>query len=151
MENNKPNTNQQIAILSQYTKDLSFESPNVPQSFMNKNNEAPKIEISLNVSAKTIDKENDTYEVTIEIVTNAKQKDDTLFVVELAYSGLFSIKNFNDEQKELILLIHCPTLLFPFARRIVSDATRDGGFQPLLIDPVDFNALYQNKKKEKAN
>jgi preprotein translocase subunit SecB len=147
--NKKADTNQQmIAINAQYVKDLSFESPNSPGSLVPKSS-PPKIDISLNLEAKEIHEDN--YEVAIQITTKALVEDQTIFVLELSYAGLFTVKNFTDEQKELVLLIHCPTIIFPFARRIVADVTRDGGFQPLLIDPVDFNQLYRQRKASEQN
>ena len=136
-----------IVINGQYVKDLSFENPNAPASLVPKST-PPKIEISLNLEAKEVQQE--TYEVVIQIIAKGLHEETSIFVLELAYAGLFTIKNFNDEQKELVLLIHCPTLLFPFARRIIADSTRDGGLQPLLIDPVDFNMLYRQRKEQEA-
>lgn len=149
VKNEEINPQQAITVNGQYVKDLSFESPNTPSSLLPKET-PPKIEISLNLEAKEVSADN--YEVTIQITTKASHNDSSIFVLELSYAGLFTVKNFTDEQKELVLLIHCPTIIFPFARRIVADCTRDGGFQPLLIDPVDFNALYrQRKEQEDAN
>ena len=150
--NNNTNNDQDapqpsIVINGQYVKDLSFESPNGPMSLTGKTT-PPKIDISINLEAKGAGE--DLYEVTIQSVVKANQDDKSIFILELSYSGLFTITNFNDEQKELILLIHCPTILFPFVRRIISDVTRDGGFQPLMVDPVDFNALYRQRKEEEA-
>ena len=146
MSKQENNSQQMITINGQYVKDLSFESPNAPASLIPKDT-PPKIEISLNLEATEVQKDN--YEVRVEVVAQAKHEDTDIFVLELSYAGLFTIKNFSDEQKELVLLIHCPTLLFPYARRIISDVTRDGGFQPLLVDPVDFNQLYQKRKEAK--
>lgn len=143
----------QVIINAQYVKDLSFESPDAPFSFA-KVKEAPKIDLSLDVQVKNIEKDN--YEVTIAITAKAimdKEKE-TLFICELQYSGLFTIIDCeNEEQKEQILLIYCPNLIFPFARRIIADASRDAGFQPLMINPVDFAALYLQHKqnKDKSN
>lgn len=134
-----------VAINAQYIKDLSFENPNAPAS-LTPQKEAPQIEVALNLEAKAL--QGDVHEVTLHITTNAKSGDNSLFVVELAYSGLFTLSNIPADQKELILLIHCPTILFPFARRILADATRDGGFQPLMLEPIDFASLYQQRKVE---
>ena len=134
-----------VAINTQYVKDLSFENPNAPMSFAQQKT-APKIEVALNLEAKAL--QEDTYEVTLEINATAKVEDSTLFIVELSYSGLFTINNVDAAQKETVLLIHCPTILFPFARRVLADTTRDGGFQPLMLDPIDFAALYQQRKEQ---
>ena len=141
----------QVLINAQYVKDLSFESPDAPFSFT-KVKEAPKIDLNLDVQVKNIEKDN--YEVTIAITAKAIMEKDkeTLFICELQYSGLFTVADCEtEEQKEQILLIYCPNLIFPFARRIIADASRDGGFQPLMINPVDFAALYMQHKSEKTN
>lgn len=146
MENT--NDNQQIiSINGQYIKDLSFESPNSPASLIPKAT-PPKIDISLNLEVNELEK--DIYEVSIEITVKANQEETTMFILEIAYCGVFTVKNFDAEQKDMVLLIHCPTILFPYARRVISDITRDGGFQPLMIDPIDFSALYR-QKKDNAN
>lgn len=136
-----------VAINAQYVKDLSFENPGAPATLVAQK-EAPKIEIALNLEAKAI--QADTHEVTLQITATAKASETTLFVVELSYAGLFTLANIPQDQKEMILLIHCPTILFPFARRVLSDATRDGGFQPLMLEPIDFAGLYQQRKAQEA-
>jgi preprotein translocase subunit SecB len=138
------NQSPSVGINGQYIKDLSFENPKSPESFTKSS--TPQIEVSLNLEAAAM--ANDTYEVTLKISTTAKVEESVLFVAELAYAGLFTLTNIPEDQKELILLIHCPSLLFPFARRIISDVTRDGGFQPLLLDPIDFAGLYQQRKAQ---
>lgn len=138
-----------VAINAQYVKDLSFESPGAPLS-LTKIKTAPKIDLSLDVKVNNI-KEGD-YEVALVVVAKALLEEETLFVAEIEYGGLFTISNIeNDQQKEQILLIYCPSLLFPFVRRIISDTTRDGGFQPLMINPVDFGALYLNQKNKPSS
>lgn len=144
---NNANAAPSVAINAQYVKDLSFENPNAPVS-LTPQKEAPQIEVALNLEAKALP--SNVYEITLQITANAKSVDSPLFIVELAYSGLFTLNNIPEDQKELILLIHCPTILFPFARRILADATRDGGFQPLMLEPIDFAALYQQRKAEAA-
>lgn len=137
-----------VAINGQYIKDLSFENPNAPLSLMPQK-EAPKIEINLNLEAKALPE--NVYEVTLQMTAKANAEGTSLFVVELSYSGLFTLLNIPDDQREFVLLIHCPTILFPFARRIIADVTRDGGFQPLMLDPIDFATLYQQRKASEAN
>lgn len=132
-----------VAINGQYVKDLSFENPNAPMS-LTQQKSAPKIEVNLNLEAKAMPE--NVFEVTLQITAKATSDESNLFVVELAYAGLFTLTNIPEDQKELVLLIHCPSILFPFARRVLSDATRDGGFQPLMLDPIDFAALYQQRK-----
>lgn len=137
------NTATQITLNAQYVKDLSFENPNAPMSLMQTN---PKMELSLNVGANNI--EQDAYEVVMYINAKAIKDDKTLFIVDLTYSGIFTLTNIDENQLEQILLIYCPNILFPYARRIVSDVTRDGGFQPLMIDPIDFASLYDKRNQQ---
>lgn len=136
-----------VAINVQYVKDLSFENPGAPATLVAPK-EPPQIEIALNLEAKAM--KEDTHEVTLQITATAKSGETSLFVAELSYAGLFTLKNVDAAQKEMILLIHCPTILFPFARRVLADATRDGGFQPLMIEPVDFAGLYEQRKAQGA-
>ena len=132
----------QLRIIAQYVKDLSFENPHAPAS-LGANQETPKIDASVDVQAK---RESDTdFEVTIKISVTAKRADRTAFIIELLYAGLFRLQNIADNKKQPIVLIECPRQLFPFARRVVADAIRDGGFPPLLLDPIDFAALYQKQ------
>jgi preprotein translocase subunit SecB len=134
---------QSVAMNGQYVKDLSFENPNAPMS-LTQQKSAPKIEIALNLEAQAMPE--NVYEIVIKITATATAEDSNLFVMELSYAGLFTLNNIPEDQKELVLLIHCPSLLFPFARRIIADTTRDGGFQPLMLDPIDFASLYQQRK-----
>ncbi len=135
-----------VAINAQYVKDLSFENPNAPVS-LTQQKDTPQIEVALDLEATAI--QDDVYEITLKINASAKAGESPLFIAELSYSGIFTLTGIDQEQKEMILLIHCPTILFPFARRVLSDVTRDGGFQPLMLDPIDFAALYQQRKVEK--
>ena len=132
----------QIGLLAQYVKDLSFENPNSPATLQSE--ERPQIDVTINVNARRVGDEG--YEVELKISITAKQADKNAFIVELVYAGLFGIRNMTDENLEPFLLIECPRLIFPFARRIVADATRDGGFPPLMLDPVDFGYLYQQQR-----
>lgn len=143
-ENNAP----RISVESQYVKDLSFENPNAPASLSGSAN--PNVEMALDLHVARMDKEKDIFEVCLNIQASAKNEDDTLFVVELKYAGIFSIMNVGDDERKFILGVHCPALLFPYARKIISDATQSGGFQPLMVDPIDFGALYVSKMQEEA-
>jgi len=141
-----------IAVNAQYVKDLSFESPKAPMSLVGERPN-PEINISVDVGAKKLGE--DLFEVSLKITANAennkeeeKENAGTLFIGEVTYAGLFTIKNMPEEQLEPALLIYCPTLLFPFIRRILADVTRDGGFPPLMLDPVDFSGLYAQKQKQ---
>ncbi len=133
-----------VAIRGQYIKDLSFENPKAPDIFAQLK-EVPNIDLALNVNVRNSE---DHFEVELDIEAKAKIQEDDVFVVSLKYAGIFQLMDIADEQKDGILLIYCPSLIFPFARRIVADITRDGGFQPLMLDPIDFAALYEQKRKE---
>lgn len=135
----------QIMVMAQYIKDLSFENPRAPQHFA-PGQDAPQVSINVNVSAAALAE--DQYEVTLSMEATAMQETDTVFVIELVYSGVFGLGSVDENQRQMMLLIECPRLLFPFARNIVADVTRDGGFPPLLIQPIDFVALYQRQQAE---
>jgi preprotein translocase subunit SecB len=134
-----------LSIITQYVKDLSFENPNAPKS-LNPENGTPEIELGVNVQARAGD--NELYDVEIRISAKATHGEETAFVAELVYGGLFQLKNFPPEALEMMCMIECPRLLFPFARRVIADATRDGGFSPLMLDPIDFKTLFQNHKAQ---
>ncbi|MBA4781681.1 MAG: protein-export chaperone SecB [Rhizobiales bacterium] len=134
-----------LNTLAQYVKDFSFENPRAPASLQNRQ-EQPQIAISVNVNATSLS--NDEFEVGLQIEANAKAANEILFNVELLYAGIFRITGIARENVHPVLLIECPRLLFPFARQIVSDATRDGGFPPLMIDPIDFAGLYRQRLAE---
>lgn len=131
----------QLRALSQFVKDLSFENPGNPMA-----QGQPNIDIGIDVQATPHRQGNGVYEVSLKLRAVAQIQDTTLFVLELDYGGLFQIDGMNEAEAEPALLIECPRLLFPFARRLIADITREGGFPPLLIDPVDFSALYRNQK-----
>jgi preprotein translocase subunit SecB len=134
-----PNT-PSVGVLAQYTKDLSFENPNAPQKALAQH---PDIGIEINVNAKPLSESDIEVELTIEV--RAKDQDKLLFAVDLAYAGVFRILNFEAETKQQIIMIECPRILFPFARQIIADVTRNGGFPPLLMDPIDFVGLYRQR------
>lgn len=134
-----------LNIMAQYVKDLSFESPNAPSSLRSQT-KPPDININVNVNANPL---SDTeFDVVLTLSAQAGTGKDTLFNVELVYGGVFNISGFPQEHVLPILFIECPRLLFPFARQIVAEATRNGGFPPLLIDPIDFATMFQNKMAE---
>lgn len=138
-------TGPQLRVLTQYIKDLSFENPNAPRT-VGPLPEQPQIAVRVDVSAQRLGETE--FEVTISLNAEAKIQDELMFLIELDYCGLFRLVNVPEDQFEPVLLIECPRMLFPFARRIIADATRDGGFPPLLIDPVDFVGLYQQRRPE---
>lgn len=132
-----------IKVLSQYIKDLSFEVPNAPSIFLEKH-EKPNINLTIDIDAKKINQ--DISEVTLKINAKATADEKVVFICEAAYSALFAISDIKDEEIEQILLIYCPNILFPFVRRIISNAVSDGGFLPLMIEPIDFFDLYNKRK-----
>lgn len=135
-----------IQVLGQYIKDLSFENPNAPQS-LRPSDGAPKLDLNVNVSARQLQPD---IEVELRLEAKAARGEDTLFIVELAYAGLFQIRNVQQEHIQPLIWIECPRLLFPFARQIVADATQQGGFPPLMIHPVDFAALHRQRMERNA-
>ena len=134
----------QLSVLAQYIKDFSFENPNAPQSLMG--GQQPQINIQINVSANPM---SDTdIEVVLKLEGKAQHNENMLFGFELEFAGVFRIQNVPQESLTAAVLIECPRLLFPFAREIVATAVRNGGFPPLLLDPVDFVALYRQKMEQ---
>ena len=138
----------QLNVLAQYTKDLSFENPNAPGS-LQQQGQPPQINIQINVSANNL---SDTeFEVTLSVEGKAENAGKVMFSFELAYAGVFRIVNVPKENLHPLVMIECPRLLFPFAREIIATAVRDGGFPPLMLDPVDFVGLYrQNMERQMA-
>ena len=136
-----------LNVMAQYVKDLSFENPRAPMSLQPQEN-GPAINININVNANPL-AETD-FEVELKLSAQAGEGDNLLFNVELVYAGVFRIQNVPKEAIHPAVLIECPRLLFPFARAIIADATRNGGFPPLMMDPVDFAALYQQRMAEQA-
>lgn len=135
-----PNAGPSLNVLGQYVKDLSFENPNAPAS-LSPQQVQPQISINVNVGAQPL---SDTdFEVELKLEARAASGETVIFAVELSYGGLFRVQNVPQEHLHPFVLIECPRLLFPFARQILADATRNGGFPPLLLDPIDFVALYQ--------
>jgi preprotein translocase subunit SecB len=131
-----------LAINTQYVKDLSFENPNAPQSLAPQAAQ-PNIEVNVNVQARGLGP--NIYEVVLSITCTAKHEQTTAFIVEVAYAGVFTLTGVPSEHVHPLLLIECPRLLFPFARALVANATRDGGFLPLMIQPIDFLDLYRRQ------
>ena len=132
-------------LLSQYVKDLSVENPRAPESFQW--TEQPELDVQFNIGARTINAE--VHEIELKISATAKTSLGTVYVVELAYCALIGLRNIPDDQAHAFLYAEGPRILFPFARRVVADATRDAGFAPLLLDPIDFQGLYlQNLQRQ---
>lgn len=138
----------QLSVLTQYVKDLSFESPGAPLS-LRPREKAPAININVNVNANPLSETD--YDVNLTLTAIAKDGDDVLFNVELIYGGVFRISGFPQEHVMPLLFVECPRLIFPFARQIVAECTRNGGFPPLMIDPIDFSKMFQQRiAEEKA-
>jgi preprotein translocase subunit SecB len=130
-----------VGLISQYVKDFSFENPNAPAVYQWQGQ--PQIDVQFNIGANTVG--DDVHEVILKIDVRATSADKVAFQVELEYAGLFGIRNVPDEQLQPFLLAEGPRLIFPFARRILADAVRDGGFPPLMLEPIDFGALYMQQ------
>lgn len=136
-----------MSVTAQYLKDLSFENPRAPASFQD-NGVQPNFEVDVNVNARGLGQT--MFEVELSVSARAKRGSDVAFVVETTYAGAFDIRNVPADQIEPIILIECPRLLFPFMRQIVADATRNGNFPPLMLEPIDFFAIYQRNKAQQA-
>ena len=143
---NGADTAPQIALISQYVKDLSFENPNAPTTYQWQ--DQPQIDVQFNIGADRVGDE--VIEVALKIDVKAVAPQGTAFAVELLYAGLFGMRNVPEDQIQPFMLAEAPRLLFPFARRVLSDAVRDGGFPPLLLDPIDFGSLYMQQAEAMA-
>ena len=135
---------QPLVILGQYIKDLSFEAPGTPQVFQLLQQRMPEVGIQVEVRAEKIEQ---SFEVSLQINAEAKVENTPVYIVELVYSGLVNL-NVPQEHVGPALLIECPRLLFPFVRAIVADVTREAGFAPLMLAPMDFVALYQQRMQQ---
>jgi preprotein translocase subunit SecB len=137
----------QVKVMGQYIKDLSFENPNIDK-LIKEPGDNPNLQLSINVTAHAVD--SDVYESAIDFNAQATNKLGTVYEIEVIYAGLFKVQNIPQPALEPFLLINCPTILFPFLRRIVADISREGGFPPLLLDPFDFGQLYMRRQQELA-
>ena len=139
---------QQFSVQKIYLKDVSFESPNSPQSFTAGNEWQPQINVQVNSSHNSMDE--NLYEVVLDITVTAKQDEKILFLTEVKQAGIFMMSGFADENKGGMLGAYCPETLFPYAREAISELIAKGGFPQLLLSPVNFNALYQQQIQEQA-
>jgi preprotein translocase subunit SecB len=137
-QQNLPN----ISISAQYIKDLSFENLAIPGSVQI--DTPPVIDLSLDINVTKLS-EDDYFEVALNINSKAVHKETTLFIVELVYAGIFHLVNIPTDQQKMILGVHCASMIFPYVRKIIADTTQDGGFQPLMMDPIDFARLYYKR------
>ena len=139
------NVQPQLNVVAQYIKDFSFENPNAPRS-LSSGGQQPQISIQIKVDAAPL---SDTdIEVSLKLEGNAEIGGSLMFAFDLTYSGVFRIRNVPDESMNALVLIECPRLLFPFAREIIANTVRNGGFPPLLLDPVDFVGLYRQRMSQ---
>ena len=134
-----------LTINGQYIKDFSFEAPNTPEIFNLLQNEMPSIQVDIDVQASG--KGDNLFEVVLKVRAEANVKSEGVYICELSYAGLFSL-NVPQEHLGPVLMIECPLILFPFLRRVVADVTGDGGFAPLMLSPVDFAILYEQRIKQ---
>lgn len=134
-----------MRVLAQYLKDFSFENPGAPDS-LQQQDKSPQIDVGVHVNAKTLSKTD--YEVELKLEAKAGEGKNVIFAAEILYAGLFRLENIPEDSLHPVVLIECPRLLFPFARQILSEATRNGGFPALLLDPIDFAQLYQQRAEE---
>lgn len=145
-----------LVVNIQFVKDLSFEVPGAPDIYSTLRT-APQVQLNLDVQARALQEGGNVFEVTLAIRAEATEgaagngsaspaDARPVFIVELAYSGIFTLTGLPQDAIEPVLLVECPRLLFPFARNILADVTRDGGFQPVLLQPIDFVALWQSRR-----
>lgn len=139
-----PDNNQapQVNVVGQYIKDLSFECPDATRFFRGPGKN-PNLQINFNVQVRNL--QQDAYEVALSLEGEAKSDEGVLYNIELVYAGAFVLENLPQEAIQPVLFIECPALLFPFVRRLVADLSREGGFPPLLLDPIDFAGLYRRR------
>ena len=134
----------QVGVIMQYVKDLSFENPSAPAVYQWQGQ--PQIDVQFNIGTASVGV--DMHEVSLRIEVTARANEGTAFKVDLLYAGLFAIRNLPEEQMQPFLLAEAPRILFPFARRVVADSVRDGGFPPLMLDPIDFATLYLQRQAQ---
>lgn len=136
----------QMRVLAQYVKDFSFENP-MAAAAARASETQPLIDMGVEVKSRPVGVEGDAFEVDLRIKVDAKRGEEPLFLVDLVYSGLFQMMNVRPDEMEPLLWIECPRLLFPFARHLLAEITREGGYPPLLVNPIDFTPLYYAELK----
>jgi preprotein translocase subunit SecB len=140
-----PDGAQQLILNAQYVKDLSFENPRAPQSLIQQNAQ-PSVDINVDVKAQNLGP--DVFEVVLTINATARTEEEPVFLVELAYGTVVTVKNAPQEMLAPLILVETPRLVFPFARAVIANATRDGGFPPLMINPIDFAELLRRQQED---
>lgn len=136
-----------LTVRAQYIKDLSFENPDPLASFSSEDDKQPSISVGIQAKAQNLGDKN--FEVVLDIRIDATREESTLFIAELSYAGIVTVDDSTtDEEVGKLVMVETPRLLFPFARNILADVTRDGGFPPLLLAPVDFEHLFEQQKTQ---
>jgi len=141
------NPQQHVAVQKVYIKDISFETPNSPDVFVNPSQSQPKINFQLNVEGGTAVAEN-IYEIVLNVTVTVQTDEKTAFLVEVQQAGLFSIVGFEAEKMPYLINSYCPNILFPFLRETVSDLVIRGGFPPLLLEPINFDAMFAQQVQQ---
>lgn len=136
-----------LNVLAQYTRDISFENPNAPDS-LRSGQQPPEVNIDLRIG-RQINQDN-TVEISLLIKAHGTRGDQTVFLAELDYAGLFAIQNVDMEQIQPLMMIECPRLLFPYARKILADLTQDGGHLPIMLDMPDFTSMFREEMMRRA-
>lgn len=147
-DNNQSQDNQdgQFLIQKIYVKDLSFETPNSPLIFMDQRR--PEVNVQLDTAAQRLDPQ--TFEVVLSITVTVKIEDRTVYLAEVNQAGIFSITGVAEQHMDQMLGAFCPTILFPYAREVLSDLAVRGGFAPLILAPVNFDAIYMQRMQQQA-
>jgi len=147
MADQQPQTpGRQLILQKIYVKDLSFESPRAPQVFTT--NASPQTQLNIRSSNRQVD--NEHVEVSLTLTVDAKDNDETIFLIEVVQSGVFTMTGYNDQERSMLLGSYCPATLYPFAREAIADVATRGGFPPLLLQPINFDALYTQAMQERA-
>ncbi len=142
-----PEAGPMLQILAQYTKDMSFENPNAPES-LRTGLDAPEININIEIGRQMLT--DDTVEVTLILKAHARRGDQVAFIAEVEYAGLFAFRNANIEEIQPLIMIECPRLLFPFARQMMAEMTQNGGYPPIMLEPPDFAAMFRDEMMRRA-
>ncbi len=136
-----------LQVLAQYTKDLSFENPNAPES-LRSGLAAPSVNINIEIGRQMLS--DDTVEVVLMLKCDARRDDQIAFIAEVEYAGLFAFQGIGVEEVQPLIMIECPRLLFPFARQIMAEITQNGGFPPIMLEPPDFAAMFRDEMMRRA-
>ena len=142
----QPGDQPQVAAIAQYVKDFSVENPSSPQVYQWQ--EQPQLDVQFNINVNRVGDE--VHEVVLKIDASARSASGVHFVIDLSYGGLFALRNIPEETLAPFLLVEAPRLLFPFARQVIAAATQDAGFPPLMLDPIDFGAVFMAQAQAAA-